>query len=162
MNTTRFYWRKAVRYVFNYQLVDSHPLRLTALEPDDGKPTFVRFRGQFEVVYADEYHLVSQQSGHLQTEVGQITTRQLFPRLLRRQRRQQGCQIPIMEVQPGQSGTSEPLSSVSSPQNMRCAMLANACYNSLTQATDTSNIRLVFAAVKETILNNALKDSGIL
>ncbi|EZF42243.1 hypothetical protein H112_04091 [Trichophyton rubrum D6] len=33
---------------------------------------------------------------------------------------------------------------------------------SLTQATDTSNIRLVFAAVKETILQNALKDSGIL
>ncbi|KAJ9636726.1 Guanine nucleotide-binding protein alpha-2 subunit [Coniosporium tulheliwenetii] len=32
----------------------------------------------------------------------------------------------------------------------------------LTQATDTSNIRLVFAAVKETILQNALKDSGIL
>ena len=40
-----------------------------------------------------------------------------------------------------------------------------ACANldaSLTQATDTSNIRLVFAAVKETILQNALKDSGIL
>lgn len=35
-------------------------------------------------------------------------------------------------------------------------------HHSLTQATDTSNIRLVFAAVKETILNNALKDSGIL
>ncbi|ROW13192.1 hypothetical protein VPNG_04815 [Cytospora leucostoma] len=35
-------------------------------------------------------------------------------------------------------------------------------YPHLTQATDTSNIRLVFAAVKETILNNALKDSGIL
>jgi guanine nucleotide-binding protein subunit alpha len=35
-------------------------------------------------------------------------------------------------------------------------------YHSLTQATDTSNIRLVFAAVKETILQNALKDSGIL
>ena len=34
--------------------------------------------------------------------------------------------------------------------------------DSLTQATDTSNIRLVFAAVKETILQNALKDSGIL
>lgn len=33
---------------------------------------------------------------------------------------------------------------------------------SLTQATDTTNIRLVFAAVKETILRNALKDSGIL
>lgn len=35
-------------------------------------------------------------------------------------------------------------------------------FRSLTQATDTSNIRLVFAAVKETILQNALKDSGIL
>ena len=35
-------------------------------------------------------------------------------------------------------------------------------WDSLTQATDTSNIRLVFAAVKETILQNALKDSGIL
>ncbi|KAF4126864.1 guanine nucleotide-binding protein G(i) subunit alpha [Geosmithia morbida] len=35
-------------------------------------------------------------------------------------------------------------------------------YPHLTQATDTSNVRLVFAAVKETILNNALKDSGIL
>lgn len=34
--------------------------------------------------------------------------------------------------------------------------------NSLTQATDTSNIRLVFAAVKETILSNALKDTGII
>ncbi|TDL15921.1 G-protein alpha subunit [Rickenella mellea] len=35
-------------------------------------------------------------------------------------------------------------------------------YQHLTQATDTGNIRLVFAAVKETILQNALKDSGIL
>jgi len=33
---------------------------------------------------------------------------------------------------------------------------------SLTQATDTTNVRLVFAAVKETILQIALKDSGIL
>ncbi|PGH17576.1 guanine nucleotide-binding protein alpha-3 subunit [Polytolypa hystricis UAMH7299] len=35
-------------------------------------------------------------------------------------------------------------------------------YPHLTQATDTSNIRLVFVAVKETILQNALKDSGVL
>ncbi|KAI9220932.1 heterotrimeric G protein alpha subunit [Blastocladiella britannica] len=32
----------------------------------------------------------------------------------------------------------------------------------LTCATDTSNIRLVFVAVKDTILQNALKDSGIM
>ncbi|KAF8878348.1 G-protein alpha subunit [Mucidula mucida] len=35
-------------------------------------------------------------------------------------------------------------------------------YPHLTQATDTDNIRFVFTAVKETILQNALKDSGIL
>ncbi|KAG0193132.1 Guanine nucleotide-binding protein alpha-2 subunit [Apophysomyces sp. BC1034] len=35
-------------------------------------------------------------------------------------------------------------------------------YPHLTQATDTPNIRLVFAAIKETLLQNALKDSGIL
>lgn len=35
-------------------------------------------------------------------------------------------------------------------------------YPHLTQATDTTNIRLVFAAVKQTLLANALKESGIL
>ncbi|KAF8872817.1 heterotrimeric G-protein alpha subunit, GPA3-like protein [Infundibulicybe gibba] len=35
-------------------------------------------------------------------------------------------------------------------------------YPHLTQATDTRNIHLVFSAIKETILQNALKDSGII
>lgn len=35
-------------------------------------------------------------------------------------------------------------------------------YPHVTQATDTSNMRLVFAAIKETILENTLKDSGVL
>ncbi|CAO3597259.1 unnamed protein product [Absidia cylindrospora] len=35
-------------------------------------------------------------------------------------------------------------------------------YPHLTEATDTANIKVVFAAIKRTILNNALKDSGIL
>lgn len=35
-------------------------------------------------------------------------------------------------------------------------------YPHLTQATDTTNVRLVFAAVKETIMQNSLRDSGIL
>lgn len=35
-------------------------------------------------------------------------------------------------------------------------------YPHVTQATDTSNIKLVFAALKETILENTLKDSGVL
>ncbi|KAH6897851.1 heterotrimeric G-protein alpha subunit, GPA3-like protein [Coprinopsis sp. MPI-PUGE-AT-0042] len=35
-------------------------------------------------------------------------------------------------------------------------------YPSLTQSGDTTNIRLVFSAVKETALQNALKDGGIL
>ena len=47
------------------------------------------------------------------------------------------------------------------PSDYLLATLANLFF-SLTQATDTSNIRLVFTAVKETILRNALKDSRIL
>ncbi|KAH9175722.1 G-protein alpha subunit [Lactarius sanguifluus] len=35
-------------------------------------------------------------------------------------------------------------------------------YPHITQATDTSNIRLVFAAVKETILQNSIKESSII
>ncbi|OBA20022.1 guanine nucleotide binding protein, alpha subunit [Metschnikowia bicuspidata var. bicuspidata NRRL YB-4993] len=35
-------------------------------------------------------------------------------------------------------------------------------YPHVTQATDTSNIQLVFTALKETILENSLRDSGIL
>lgn len=35
-------------------------------------------------------------------------------------------------------------------------------YPHLTQATDTSNIRLVFAAVKETLVQNSLRDTGII
>jgi len=33
---------------------------------------------------------------------------------------------------------------------------------SLTQATDKTNIQMVFAVVKEVTLHNVLKDSGIL
>ncbi|CCK71030.1 guanine nucleotide-binding protein subunit alpha KNAG_0F03680 [Huiozyma naganishii CBS 8797] len=35
-------------------------------------------------------------------------------------------------------------------------------YPHVTQATDTSNIKLVFAAIKESILENSLKDTGVL
>jgi len=35
-------------------------------------------------------------------------------------------------------------------------------YPHITQATDTTNIRLVFAAVKETILQNSLRETGFL
>ena len=74
-----------------------------------------------------------------------------------------------MAVYAGEPGTAECVSSVS------LFLLFTICvwvsqsgaygvvfFCSLTQATDTTNIRLVFAAVKETILQNALKDSGIL
>lgn len=51
-------------------------------------------------------------------------------------------------------------STIDWPPTLNC--LTSGTMDSLTQATDTTNIRLVFAAVKETILQNALKDSGIL
>jgi hypothetical protein len=35
-------------------------------------------------------------------------------------------------------------------------------FDSITQATDTRNIRLVFVAITNTILKNALEETGIL
>jgi guanine nucleotide-binding protein subunit alpha len=49
---------------------------------------------------------------------------------------------------------------ISSTRFSAWSLTAVGC--SITQATDTSNIRLVFITVKETILQNALKESGIL
>jgi guanine nucleotide-binding protein G(i) subunit alpha len=46
-------------------------------------------------------------------------------------------------------------------ENIHLSLLPSDA-SSLTQATDTGNIRLVFAAVKETILQNALRDAGVL
>lgn len=66
-----------------------------------------------------------------------------------------------MEIHAGEPCTTERVSSVSLLRRL-CVVTAPERIGSLTQATDTSNIRLVFAAVKETILQNALKDSGIL
>ena len=65
-----------------------------------------------------------------------------------------------MEVYAGESSKTQCLSTVRIPISVCCHVVT--LRNSLTQATDTTNIRLVFAAVKETILQNALKDSGIL
>ena len=67
-----------------------------------------------------------------------------------------------MEVQPSQPSSLEPVSTVRTPDPDIDSVGSLNNTHSLTQATDTSNIRLVFAAVKETILQNALKDSGIL
>ena len=66
-----------------------------------------------------------------------------------------------MEVHASQSRTIGCLSAVRLSFHMPHTIV-NSRVVSLTQATDTSNIRLVFAAVKETILQNALKDYGIL
>jgi hypothetical protein len=114
------------------------------------------------MVHEDKYHSVPQQGGHFQTEARAVTFGQLLPRLLGRERRQQGGQVPSLEVQPGQPSPSEFIPTVSVFGCRQLPSRFTHLVDSLTQATDTSNIRLVFAAVKETILNNALKDSGIL
>ncbi|KAG1053792.1 hypothetical protein G6F46_006250 [Rhizopus delemar] len=45
---------------------------------------------------------------------------------------------------------------------LQCNRNKLSIYPHLTQATDTSNIRFVFAAIKETLLQNALRDSGMI
>lgn len=131
-------------------------------EPNDGEFTAFRLSSQLKVVHAHQYHFVPQQGRYLQAKAEPVTTGQLLSRLLRWKRCQQGSQIPTLAVQPGQPSTLKLVSSVSSFPCRHDELYEILTQNSLTQATDTSNIRLVFAAVKETILNNALKDSGIL
>jgi hypothetical protein len=68
-----------------------------------------------------------------------------------------------MEIHAGKSGTPKRVPTVRDKLVVACVDHADVFLSySLTQATDTGNIRLVFAAVKATILQNALKDSGIL
>lgn len=69
------------------------------------------------MVHADKYHFIPQQGRYLQAQAVEITHGQHFPRLLWRPRDTQGCQIPIVEVQPSQPGTLEPLPSVRDLQN---------------------------------------------
>jgi guanine nucleotide-binding protein G(i) subunit alpha len=132
---------------------------LTGSESNDGESGFIRLGGQLEMVHANEHHSLPQQGRSIQGEARSITTGQLLSRLLRWQRCQPCGQISPLAVQPGQSCTTEFVSSVSTFRYLACL---TDIVDSLTQATDTTNIRLVFAAVKETILQNALKDSGIL
>lgn len=73
-----------------------------------------------------------------------------------------------MEVYAGEPGTVERISTVRIPfitflSILQERLLTSFVFlHSLTQATDTSNIRAVFATVKETILQSAVKDRNIL
>lgn len=86
---------------------------VAGIEPDDGEPALIRLGGKLQMVYADQYHPVPEQGRHLQAEAFPVAAGQLLPRLLRRQRCQQGRQIPTLEVQPSQPRPSESLPSVS-------------------------------------------------
>lgn len=111
------------------------------------------------MVYENEYHPVPEQGGSFQGKAGAVTARKLFSGLFRWERCESRSKVPSLEVQPSKPRASQSLPSVCS---LTAGLFFSTNQNSLTQATDTSNIRLVFAAVKETILQNALKDSGIL
>ena len=86
---------------------------------------------------------------------------EIFPRVLRWRWYQQGCQIYTLEIYADELCTPFNLSTVCAGPLCPSTQLMPAQI-SLTQATDTMNICLVFAAVKETILQNVLKNSGIL
>ena len=115
------------------------------------------------------HHPLPQQDRRLQEQAAQGPAREILPRVHRWRRHQQSGQVYSVEVHAGESSAIERVPSVRYPLSFLfdihglIVVDAVSCWGcSLTQATDTSNIRLVFAAVKETILQNALKDSGIL
>ena len=113
------------------------------------------------MVPADFHNPFPEQSRLVQRQAEEVSAAKLFSGLLWWRRRQQSCEVLTLAVQPSEQSASELIPTVcpANPPQFTALMLT---ISSLTQATDTSNIRLVFAAVKETILQNALKDSGIL
>lgn len=65
------------------------------------------------MVYENIYHPFPQQGWFVQTKAGQITSLQLFPRLLGWKWCESRCKVPALEIQSGQQGTSQSISSVS-------------------------------------------------
>lgn len=147
-----------------YRLALNSPLRHCWLdqESNDGKFGSVRLGCQLKMVQANQYCTFPEQGGLVPSETTSIAIEQLLPRLFRWEWREPSSQVPTLAVQSSQSSSSEPLSTVSILSVYSCFFFLSNRFASLTQATDTTNIRLVFAAVKETILQNALRDSGIL
>ena len=137
-----------------------HPAQTHFTEPNDGVISAIRVRNQFPLVHTDLHHSLPQQNRRLQSEAPKGPVGEVFPGLCGRSRRQQGCQVYPMEIHAGEPREAEHLPPV---RPLASSRILHADDNaSLTQATDTGNVRLVFAAVKETILQNALRDSGIL
>lgn len=62
--------------------------RLTVSEPNDGEFGAFRFGRQFAMVYEDQYHSIPQQVRFVQAKAGQVTARELLPRLFWWQRRE--------------------------------------------------------------------------
>lgn len=78
----------------------------------------------------------------------------------RRTRRQQGSQVHPLAVHAAQPRSIIDLpASYASDRHLKCAFLCRS-FCKTRRADLRSQIRLVFAAVKETILQNALRDSG--
>ncbi|KAG9308008.1 guanine nucleotide binding protein, alpha subunit [Chiua virens] len=74
------------------------------------------------------------------------------------------CQVPLEYYFPDYSGGAN-INKAAKYILWRFMRTNRAClsvYPCLTQATDTTNVHLVFSAAKETILQNSLKDSGVL
>ncbi len=73
----------------------------------------------------------------------------------------EGGQIYPLEVYPREPREAQHIPSVST-YNFAFSNFRVDRSLSLTQATDTGKIKLVFAAIKETILSNSLKEAGVL
>ena len=120
------------------------------------------------MVLEDVHHLVPEQGRRLQEQAAEGAVEEVLPRIHWRLGCEQGCQVHPLAVHAGEQGAVKCIPSVSTnylpgyTDHSQLLMFRPVTTISVTQATDTGNIRLVFAAVKETILQNALKDSGIL
>lgn len=98
------------------------------------------------MVHENQYHPLPEQGRSLQIEARPLSTGQLFPRLLRRQRRQPSSKIPIMAIQSSQSRTPQSIPPVSPPKIpihaafLYLLMLSQASHKLLTHRISGSSL----------------------
>lgn len=81
------------------------------------------------MVHENQYHPLPEQGRSLQIKARPVSTGELFPRLLGRQRRQSSSKIPIVAIQSSQSRTPQSLPPVSPTKKLpivRLHGIANA------------------------------------
>jgi hypothetical protein len=150
----------------------------SSTEPNARIPRPLRIRYQLALVPTHVRHPIPQQNRRLQSQAAQGAAREVLPRVHGRGRHQQGRKVHPLEVYADEQGEAERIPAFDAgdgyeqctsflspfPFRKRARSRGKGCSrvaHSSSRRAPSFQIRLVFAAVKETILQNALRDSFV-